>query len=178
MTHDTNASEVPTGHDLVLAARAFAMKAHEGQERKYTGEPYFVHCDEVAWILKAAGERDEVVAAGFLHDTKEDCGVTHEELVSRFGEEVARLVDEMTDVSKPSDGNRAVRKGLDRAHTAASSRDAKTVKLADIISNSATIEKHDKDFAKVWLAEKKLLLDVLSEGNPELYKRAKEQVVG
>ena len=31
---------------------------------------------------------------------------------------------------------------------------------------------------KVWLAEKKLLLDVLSEGNPELYKRAKEQVVG
>ena len=46
---------------------------------------------------------------------------------------MAYLVDCLTDVSKPSDGNRAVRKEIDRQHLAKASPKAKTIKLADLI---------------------------------------------
>ena len=67
---------------------------------------------------------------------------------------MAELVDDLTDVSKPQDGNRATRKELDRQHTAKASPDAKTIKLADLISNSRSIMKDDPNFAKVYMKEK------------------------
>lgn len=164
---------LPSHQALIDAAFEFALKAHDGQLRKYTNEPYINHPIEVAQIVSGVTSDHECICAAFLHDVIEDCGVTNEDLIGAgFGEEIIDLVWQLTDVSKPEDGNRANRKALDREHIANASPKAKTVKLADLLSNTRSIVKHDADFAKVYMAEKKLLLEVLKEGHPSLYFRA------
>ena len=155
-------------------AREFAVAAHDrvGQKRKYSGDPYWFHCEEVAGLVESVGGDDAMIAAAFLHDTVEDTGVSLEVIEQEFGADVAQLVSDLTDVSTPSDGNRAARKALDREHTAKSSARAKTIKLADLISNSKDIAKNDKSFAKVYMKEKALLLPLMKEGNQTLYKKA------
>jgi (p)ppGpp synthase/HD superfamily hydrolase len=164
-------------NDLERRAINFAKDAHADQTRKYTGEPYFVHLEEVAQIVKSVGGTAEMVSAAYLHDTVEDTETTIEEIREQFGPMVAELVGWLTDVSKPSDGNRRTRKDLDLLHTAASIPDAKTIKLADLISNSRSIVEHDKDFARVYLNEKARLLEVLTDGNPILYKQASDALI-
>lgn len=159
---------------LVDMAADFAEYIHISQARKYTGEPYFNHLVEVAMTLHWSGCNERVVAAGFLHDCVEDQNVDSRELAALFGMEVARLVVEVTDVSKPGDGNRAFRKYLDREHLAKASPWGKTIKLADLISNTRNIVQHDPVFAKVYLAEKRDLLPYLKAGNTRLYELACE----
>jgi (p)ppGpp synthase/HD superfamily hydrolase len=158
---------------LPSRALAFATRAHDGQQRKYTKEPYINHPIEVAEIVRAAGGSDVMCAAAYLHDVVEDCGVLPAEVRAAFGNEVAELVGWLTDVSKPEDGNRAVRKALDRAHIAAAPADAQTVKLADLISNSSTIIRYGGGFARVYIREKALLLEVLVRGDAGLQARAR-----
>lgn len=153
-------------------AKEFCIKAHEGQTRKYTGEPYHVHCFEVSQILEDHGYTNDELIAGLLHDTLEDTSVTYRDLVYEFGEYVAELVLEVTDVSRPEDGNRKIRKALDRIHLANASREGQSIKLADLISNCRSIVKHDPKFAKVYMEEKKALLEVLVRGNQYLYNKA------
>jgi hypothetical protein len=88
----------------------------------------------------------EMIAAAWLHDTVEDTPATFGDIEREFGAEVRALVADLTDVSKPSDGNRAVRKAIDRHHTAQASVRAKTVKLADLIDNCRDICEHDASF--------------------------------
>lgn len=161
--------------NLVKRAKLFAKKAHSGQLRKYSGEPYFKHPEAVAALVaKTAGATPEQVAAAYLHDVVEDTEVTLEQLRKEFGETVARYVSDLTDVSTPKDGNRVQRKALDREHTARACREAKTVKLADLIHNTEDIVANDPEFAVTYLREKRLLLEVLREGDKELYQRAVE----
>ena len=63
----------------------------------------------------------EIRIAAWLHDVVEDTPTLLEDVESAFGKSVAYLVDCLTDVSKPSDGNRAVRKEIDRQHLAKAS---------------------------------------------------------
>lgn len=164
--------------ELVARARVFAIAAHSaaGQVRKYTGEPYHVHPAEVAWIVACAGGTQEQIAAAWLHDTVEDTHVTIELIRQMFGTAVAELVGWLTDVSKPEDGNRATRKAMDREHTGAAPVAAKMVKLADLISNTKSIAEHDAAFAKVYLAEKRLLLELMADADPVLLDVAWKQV--
>lgn len=157
---------------LSLKAKNFAERVHRDQVRKYSGEPYAIHLREVAGLCAEVGCRDEVIAAAWLHDAKEDQGVTDAELSSMFGPVVARLVDEVTDQSRPEDGNRMRRKEIDRNHNAAASPDGKTIKLADLISNSRDICARDPHFAVIYMREKEALMPHLTEGNPVLYSRA------
>jgi (p)ppGpp synthase/HD superfamily hydrolase len=163
------------GMDLVSKAQVFAIAAHSAvkQVRKYTGEPYFVHPAEVAKIVAGVpGSTPAMVAAAWLHDTVEDTGITMHDIHVHFGDEVASLVGWLTDVSKPEDGNRAQRKAIDREHTAAAPAEAQTVKLADLISNSKSIMRHDPAFAKTYLEEKRLMLAVMTKGDPGLHADA------
>jgi len=163
---------------VIDKARVFATAAHAavGQTRKYTGEPYIVHPIEVSNIVAEAGGTDAMVAAALLHDVLEDTKVTFDVLEAEFGSEVAELVLWLTDVSKPEDGNRSTRKALDRQHTAAAPAEAQTIKVADLISNTRSIVAHDPGFAKTYLEEKRLLLDVLTKADLKLLNQAKEQV--
>jgi len=155
-------------------AYLFALVAHAavGQKRKYTGEDYIHHPCEVASIIRMLNFSDEMIAAAYLHDVVEDTQIPLSLIESEFGKCIATLVEGLTDVSKPEDGNRAIRKEIDRQHTAKQSAACKTIKLADLISNSKSILQHDRDFAKVYLKEKKLLLEVLKEGDEVLWEEA------
>lgn len=73
-------------------ALVVAAAAHQGQQRKGSGRPYIVHPIGVARLLVEAGCRDEVVAAGLLHDTLEDTHLTLEDLHRLFGQAVAATV--------------------------------------------------------------------------------------
>jgi (p)ppGpp synthase/HD superfamily hydrolase len=160
--------------DLVARADAFAAAAHGAikHKRKYTGDDYIVHPREVAAIVATVPHTAEMLAAALLHDTVEDTGVTIETIRAEFGPIVADLVADLTDVSTPDLGNRAVRKSIDLAHTATASPSAKTIKLADLLSNTASIVEHDPGFARVYLKEKTALLKVLTEGDATLLARA------
>lgn len=166
------------GHPLLLQALTFCIGAHSaiGQKRKYTGENYYNHPIEVARIVASVTDDVEMIAAALMHDTVEDTQVTLEDIDVLFGYRITNLVDELTDPSKPEDGNRKTRKAIDRNHTATASQRAKTIKLADLIDNSRSIVTYDKDFARVYIKEKELLLQVLHLGNSELYKIATKQV--
>lgn len=158
------------------SAISFATMAHKGQVRKYTNEPYIVHPLEVVDIIKSVDHTEEMLIAAVLHDVVEDTPFTSEDIHGRFGPVVGKLVDELTDISKPSDGNRAVRKAKDRDHLAKASRAAQTIKVADLISNTTSIVEHDPKFAKVYLKEKADLLDVLVLADKKLLKKAINQL--
>ena len=163
----------------VERARVFATAAHAAvkQVRKYTFEPYIVHPTEVASIVASVPHTNEMLAAAYLHDTVEDTGVSIVDIQVEFGNEVASLVSWLTDVSKPEQGNRAVRKAIDREHTAMAPAAAQTVKLADLIANSRSILAHDPAFARVYLEEKRMLLEVLTRGDATLMAQAR-RIVG
>lgn len=162
--------------NMLLRALHFATEAHEGQKRKYTGEPYVRHPIDVSWIMRDLPVTEEVHCAALLHDTIEDTYTTYDDIWGEFGERVAMLVAELTDVSKPEDGNRATRKAIDREHLAIASPEAQTIKLADIISNTSSIKEHDPKFWEVYQQEMKELLKVLTKGNKELHAIATELV--
>jgi len=160
-------------------ARTFATAAHAAvaQLRKYTNEPYIVHPAEVVDILKTTVEpTEEMIAAAWMHDVVEDTGVTLELVRAQFGDKVADLVGWLTDVSRPDHGNRAARKAVDRAHTAAAPAAAQTIKCCDLISNTRSIVEHDEKFAKTYLAEKRQLLEVMTKADPRLLERARQQI--
>ena len=141
----------------------FATAAHKGQVRKYTGDDYIVHPMAVADLVKKHGGSKVQVAAALLHDTVEDTSVTNVQIAEQFGAPVARLVHWLTDSSRPSDGNRAIRKGIDADRLATAPADAQLVKLADLIDNSDTIFRHDPAFATQFTKEMSHLVDVMSK---------------
>jgi (p)ppGpp synthase/HD superfamily hydrolase len=123
----------------ILAATRFAAERHAFQKRKgLAGEPYVNHLIEVAELIAGATDAPDtnLVMAGLLHDTIEDTGVTANELVQRFGEDVAGLVIEVTD-DKSLPKQR--RKALQVETAPLKSQRAQTLKLADKISNLRAI---------------------------------------
>jgi (p)ppGpp synthase/HD superfamily hydrolase len=160
--------------DLVDRARVYATAAHSAvkQLRKYTNEPYWVHPAEVAEMVSTRPHDPEMIAAAWLHDVVEDTGVTITDIHREFGPVVASYVHWLTNPSKIEDGNREQRKELDRAFIRNAPAEVKTVKLADLISNCSSIVKHDPNFARTYLEEKRLMLEVLRDGDPVLWKLA------
>ena len=82
---------------LIRKAASFAEKAHEGQMRR-SGDPYYTHLENVAYILATLRVGPATIAAGFLHDTVEDTEVTKEDIIREFGEEIANLVESVTKI--------------------------------------------------------------------------------
>ena len=165
--------------DREYRVREFCIRWHESikQVRKYTGEPYWKHPEAVAAIVRTVPHDDDMVDAAYLHDVVEDTPCTLLTIENEFGAVVADYVWWLTDVSTSMDGNRAVRKQIDRRHTAAAPAKAKTIKLADLIDNSRNIVARDPGFARVYLKEKRLLLDeALRGGDATLWKMADDIV--
>lgn len=124
-----------TGLVLVSRAADFAARAHVDQHRKGAAlEPYLNHLAEVAVMLSVAtdGLDPVLVAAGWLHDTVEDTAVTLDDLVQRFGLEVAGVVAEVTD-------DKTIPRDERKRHSvltiASKSRRAQYLKVADQASN-------------------------------------------
>lgn len=159
----------------VQRAADFAKQAHESidQRRKYTNEPYIVHPTLVASIVSTVTDDESMICAAWLHDVVEDTPVSLAEIQTEFGDDVAHLVNGLTNVSKPEDGNRATRVAIDRKHTAGTDSRTKTIKLADLIANLDGIVQQNAGFARRYLAEKELLLEELGDGDAALVKRVR-----
>lgn len=123
---------------IITKAAHFAAHAHREQRRKDRARtPYFNHLAEVADLLAFAGADANLIAAGYLHDTIEDAGATHEILRSEFNADIAALVLGATD-DKTLD--KARRKALQVAHAAQAPPRLANLKLADKISNLRSME--------------------------------------
>jgi (p)ppGpp synthase/HD superfamily hydrolase len=165
--------------DMIVKAEIFATQAHAlvEQKRKYTGEDYIVHPIRVAKIVEQFGGSDNQIAAAYLHDVVEDTDVDILDVRMEFGNDIGEIVDGLTDVSQPSDGNRKLRKAMDRAHSADASAEAQFVKCADIIDNSADISANDPNFSKVYKQEMLELLTVMDKvSDTEIFAQALRSV--
>lgn len=115
--------------------------AHDGQLRK-SGEPYITHPIAVAGILAEQRLDAETLIAAVLHDTLEDTPLTHAELVERFGDTVADLVEGVTKLDKLqfTDRQEAAAESL-RKMMLAMARDLRVIliKLADRLHNMRTL---------------------------------------
>jgi (p)ppGpp synthase/HD superfamily hydrolase len=143
-----------------------------GQKRKYSTSspcpPYVIHPAAVADIVRSVDHTEEMLAAAWLHDVVEDCGVAIETIAFTFGESVSYLVGSLTDVTKTGDGNRAFRVAKNREHSARGDERSQTIKMADIIHNSYRIFDLSPKFAPVYWDEKRLLVAELHMADPHL----------
>lgn len=156
-----------------FTALQFAMQAHAGQTRKYTNEPYIVHPIQVAGLIGAVDSSDRSYCVALLHDVIEDCGVTHENLVHVFGPEIAFGVQMLSDMET---GNRAYRKEASRIRLSCAPFWVQNIKVCDLIANTSSILTHDPKFAKTYLEEKRLLLNVLTKADERLILIARNQI--
>lgn len=160
-------------------ALEFATEAHGSQMRKYKDEPYIEHPKRVAAIVKTIPHTTEMICAAYLHDVVEDTPITQTEIEKKFGKEVSKLVEELTDEfikQKYPRFNRKVRKERETERLAKISDKAKTIKLADIIDNTPDISLNDPGFAKRYIPEMEALVKVLKGGNHLLYERTVNEV--
>jgi len=128
--------------DLINRAYVFSMKAH-GQQRRASGDPYFLHPLEVAGILADMKLDTGSIVTGLLHDTVEDTVATLEDIEKLFGKEIGQLVDGVTKLSKlelQSDENKQAENF--RKLVLAMSRDLRVllVKLCDRLHNMRTLD--------------------------------------
>jgi (p)ppGpp synthase/HD superfamily hydrolase len=119
---------------VLLGAIRFAAEKHRDQRRKgEEASPYINHPIAVAEILTQHGVQDTVtLLAAILHDTIEDTEATPEELEERFGSDVRRVVEEVTD-DKSAAREARKEQQVERAHRL--SPRAKLVKIADKLAN-------------------------------------------
>ena len=122
---------------ILLKALKIATDAHANQTRKGSDAPYIIHPISVAQTLTDHGFSDEsLLAAAVLHDVVEDTRVTAEDLHREFGSRIAEIVDELTDdrtLPKHERKLEVVR------HIGSRSREARLIKIADLVSNVSSL---------------------------------------
>jgi guanosine-3',5'-bis(diphosphate) 3'-pyrophosphohydrolase len=128
-------------------AYQFAAKKHEGQFRK-SGDPYITHLLGVAMILAQMQTSPNTIIAGLLHDTIEDTGTSKEEIATKFGDEVAFLVESLTKITRLSDFHNTDFQAEDhRKIFIAMAEDIRVIiiKLADRLHNMRTLQYQPKE---------------------------------
>lgn len=136
LSYDPHADEA-----LLNRAYVFSVNAH-GTQKRASGDPYFSHPIEVAGILTDLHLDDETIATAILHDTIEDTVATPDEIRRLFGENVARMVDGVTKLSKIEAQTESERAAENlRKFLLAMSDDIRVllVKLADRLHNMRTL---------------------------------------
>ncbi len=97
----------------------FIAEAHKNQVRKYTGEPYYLHCIEVAEILEDSSIAESkkfrnIKYAAYMHDILEDTSTTENDIKSFLKElllenkdinSIIKMIKGVTKISKKEDGN-------------------------------------------------------------------------
>lgn len=122
---------------LTRAAIDFAGERHAGQRRDSEDASFVSHPLEVATLLQGAGFPDSVIAAGALHEVLEHTGADSSELESRFGADVAQLVESVSD--DPSIEDRQERRAALRLQVAAAGQAAAAVFAADKVSKAGEL---------------------------------------
>ena len=133
--------------DLLRRCHAFAAESHQGQLRR-SGDPYLVHPMGVAKIIADLNLDVPSICAGILHDCVEDTSATSEDLRTRFGEEIQKIVDGVTKLGQIPWTTREERQAENfRKMLLAMARDIRVilVKLADRVDNMRTLQYVSRD---------------------------------
>ena len=154
----------------LLEAVIFAVRRHAGQTRKATATPYVLHPLRTARTVMAITlpegvRRDHCAVAAVLHDTLEDTPTTAAELEARFGPQVTRIVEELTQDQQLPKAQRR-RRMLD--HCGQLSPAARVVKLADRLDNLREMDSLGDAFIQRYCAETTEMLAKLRGACPEL----------
>jgi GTP pyrophosphokinase len=128
--------------DLIVRAFRFAAEAHDGQVRR-SGQEFIHHPWGVAKVLAGLRMDEATIAAALLHDTVEDTAVEIEDIRHEFGEEIARLVEGVTKLTRVQFSSREQAEAENyRKLVVAMAGDVRVIliKLADRLHNMRTIE--------------------------------------
>lgn len=132
----------------------FATNAHKNVERRGKGFPYIVHPLEVVTIVATMTSDQELLAAAALHDIVEDTDITIEEIRKQFGNRVASIVENESDLNvegQTSEESWKVRKEFAIKRLANVNKECKIVALGDKLSNMRAIfQDYSKIGDKVW----------------------------
>ena len=143
-SYDPDADE-----DVLNRAYVYGLKKH-GNQLRASGDPYFSHPVEVAGLLAEMRLDTDSIVTGLLHDTLEDTDATRDEIASLFGEDIARLVDGVTKLSRLEIQSESTKEAENlRKLVLAMSSDIRVllVKLADRLHNMRTLH-HIKEPAR------------------------------
>ncbi len=141
LTEKVHAYDPKADTGLIDAAYVLAMQAH-GAQRRDNGDPYFSHPVAVADILAGYRLDTASIVTGLLHDVIEDTPVKLAEIETRFGREIAALVDGVTKLTRLElQSDRTKQAENFRKLVLAMSRDIRVllVKLADRLHNMRTL---------------------------------------
>lgn len=122
--------------ELINKAVYWAKKYHGKQKRK-SGEPYYSHPLEVAYMISNYNLTTEIVIASILHDIVEDTEVTVEMIHGTFGERIAEMVDRLTR-DRPDGTKLSVDQVLNNAYQL-KDKEVLLIKLFDRLHNIQTI---------------------------------------
>jgi GTP diphosphokinase / guanosine-3',5'-bis(diphosphate) 3'-diphosphatase len=128
--------------ELLTRAFDFAARAHDGQVRR-SGQEFIYHPWGAAKILAGLQLDEPILAAALLHDTVEDTGIEIDDLRSEFGEEIAKLVEGVTKLTRVQFQSREHAEAENyRKLILAMAEDLRVIliKLADRLHNLRTIE--------------------------------------
>lgn len=156
---------------MIAEAIQLAEKAHANQTRKFCGEAYSNHPLRVMGTIVKRVPHFPLygIAAAVLHDVVEDTDYTIEDIYAYFGQDVARVVGELTTPKLPF--TRKVRVEHELKRLATISYEAQTIKYADILDNT-------KDNPQLfYLIEKRRALTVMQSGYQALRGEAWLQVL-
>jgi (p)ppGpp synthase/HD superfamily hydrolase len=123
--------------ELIHKAIYYAKKYHGNQKRK-SGEPYYSHPLEVAYMISEYNLKTDVIAASILHDTVEDTEVTVEMIQGTFGQRIAQMVDRLTR-DRPDGTKLTVEQVINNAYHL-KDKEVLLIKLFDRLHNIQTIE--------------------------------------
>ena len=132
----------PDSIAIIRKAYDYAYDKHKDQKRS-SGEPYFVHVLNVAYELAKLEVDPNTIAAGLLHDVIEDCDVTKEEFIDEFGEEIYEIVEAVTKISNLKFTDEKEYQAVNhRKILIAMAKDVRVilVKLVDRLHNMRTLE--------------------------------------
>jgi GTP diphosphokinase / guanosine-3',5'-bis(diphosphate) 3'-diphosphatase len=134
--------ETAVDRELITRAFRYAAEAHEGQQRQ-SGEPFIMHPAGVAKICAQLRLDEQTLAAALLHDVVEDTDADLDDVRHEFGDEIARLVDGVTKLTRVQFQSREQAEAENyRKMVVAMSEDVRVilVKLTDRLHNLRTIE--------------------------------------
>lgn len=164
----------------VLQAFYFAAGAHSEQMRKSDEIAYIIHPVHVAcivakyvtWCDHSKEFPEEMMLGALLHDTVEDTTVTQDLIELIFGRTTDRIVFGMTKADKPQGMNRKGFKNMELERLRLETPAVQTVKVADIVSNTASMREVKPEFYHdVYFDEQYELFKVLTKAHPALIER-------
>ena len=178
----------PDGNILQQIAE-FSDRCHNGQQRKYTHDPYIIHPISVMKICFVFTQDITILAAALLHDVLEDTPVNSSRIIHFLRPHMdhdpfkvgctLKYILELTDVFTKEAYphlNRKQRKVLEAERLSSASPQAQTIKYADIIDNTRSIVAYDPKFAATYLPECMHKLQIATNGNKILHAAAIQSI--